>query len=55
MLKQFAKLVDLKSIISLALVGVTCFGFVVDKISPETFMGLTMAVVTYYFTRKDNQ
>jgi len=53
MVKQLSKLVELKSIMSIALVGATVYGFIADKIASDVFMGLVMAVVTYYFTRKN--
>lgn len=54
MLDIFKKLLSLKSILSLMLVGTTCYLAIKGVISIEAFMGLVMAVVTYYFTRKES-
>ena len=47
------KLLELKSILSLMFCGVTCYLAIMGKLEMETFMALTMAIVTYYFTRKE--
>lgn len=48
---QFSKLIDLKSLITLMLVGVTCYGFIARTVPIEAFIALVVAVITYYFTR----
>ena len=55
MKKQIAKLIDLKSILSLLFCITTCFLAIKDKIEMETFMAITMAIITYYFTRKSKE
>lgn len=52
MKEQFSKLVDLKSIVTLALVGATVYGFIVNRVPIEVFIALVTSVITYYFTRK---
>lgn len=47
------ELLKLKSILSLMFCGVTCFLAVTNTVSVDAFMGLTSAIVTYYFTRKE--
>lgn len=62
MLKQIAKLIDLKSIITLELVTtliVTVIYSLTHDISLDDkvfllFSNVTTAVVTYYFTKKSN-
>lgn len=54
MKEKLAKLIELKSIVTLLLIGCTCFlaiksGF---AIAPEFFASIVTAVITYYFTRK---
>lgn len=53
MKKQIAKLIDLKSILSLLFCITTCYLAIKGKIEMETFMAITMAIITYYFTRKE--
>jgi len=52
-IENFAELIKLKTIMSLVVVGVTSYGFVVDKVSAELYVAITMAVITYYFTRQE--
>lgn len=57
MKEKLAKLIELKSIVTMALIGCTCYlaiksGF---TIAPEFFASVVTAVITYYFTRKDNK
>lgn len=53
MKKQISKLIDLKSILSLLFCITTCYLAIKGKIEMETFMAITMAIITYYFTRKE--
>jgi len=48
---QLAALIDLKSLITLALVGATVYGFVIQIVPIEVFIALVTSVITYYFTR----
>ena len=52
---KLAKLIELKSIVTLALVGCTCYLAIKSNltIAPEFFASVVTAVITYYFTRKD--
>lgn len=52
---KIAKLIDLKTFLSLMFCGVTCYLAIKGKIQMETFMAITMAIITYYFTRKDKE
>ena len=56
MKEKFAKLVDVKSIITFALVGCVCYLAIAGKIevNSEFFASIVSAVITYYFTRKQN-
>ena len=53
MKKQITNLFKLKSILSLMFCITTCYLALKDKIEMETFMAITMAIITYYFTRKE--
>lgn len=51
-MKELKKLIDLKTILSLMFCSCTCYLAIVGKIEMETFMAITMSIITYYFTRK---
>lgn len=57
-MKQFfekvIKLIDLKSIITLALAITLIWGFVVNKIESKDFLVYVTMVFTFYFAKKDN-
>ncbi len=57
MKQKLAKLIELKSIVTLLLIGCTVYLAIVSRvaISPEAFIALVTAVITYYFTRKDTK
>lgn len=52
-IKKIAKLIDLKSIITLAITGFLMYGFVVKVISAEQFMTVATMILTYYFAKKE--
>jgi len=54
MKNAFIELLKVKTLISLAVIGTTCFLAITAKIQMETFMALTMAIVTFYFTKKES-
>lgn len=53
MKERLAKLLELKSLLSIAFCGTTCYLSIIGKIEMETFMAITMSIITYYFTRKE--
>lgn len=55
MLKRLEKLIEVKSIVTLTLVGVGCWGFVANLISGEVFAGWVGMILVYFFNkdRKD--
>lgn len=53
MKEKLAKLIDLKSIITLALAGTLVYGFVVGKIETKDFLIYVAMVFTYYFAKKE--
>lgn len=57
MKETIKKIVSVKSIVTFALIGATVYLAVAEKIqiSPEFFASVVTAVVTYYFTRKDER
>jgi hypothetical protein len=52
MKEKFAKLVDLKSIVTLVLVAAAVYGFVQKIISAELFATWVTAIIVFYFTKK---
>lgn len=53
MKERIAKLIDLKSIITLALAITLIYGFVVGKIEGKDFLVYVTMVFTFYFAKKD--
>lgn len=57
-LKKFAdnisNLIDVKTVVTFAVVGFTCWGFSKEMIPSEAFMTISSAVITYYFTKKES-
>lgn len=55
MKEKITKLIDLKSIITLALAGTLIYGFVIGKIETKDFLIYVAMVFTYYFAKKDTK
>lgn len=53
MKEKIAKLIDLKSIITMLITGCLGYGFIVGKISNEQFMQIAIMIFTFYFAKKD--
>ena len=51
---KFAKLIDLKSIITILMVVGLIVGWFLDKVTSEQFIPLVTTVLTFYFAKKDN-
>lgn len=52
MKEKFAKLIDLKSIVTIIITGTLVYGFVVGKIDKENFMTIATMIFTFYFASK---
>ncbi len=52
MRNRLMKLLEVKSIVTLSLVLVACYGFVTGIVPVELFSTWVGAVITFYFTRK---
>lgn len=50
---KIAKLIDLKSIITILITIALIYGFVVEKINAEQFMTIATMIFTFYFAKKD--
>ena len=55
MKQKIAKLIDLKSIITILITGCLVFGFVTGKISNEQFMTIATMIFTFYFAKKEKK
>ena len=55
MKEKFVKLIDLKSIITLALTSALIWGFVVGKVDGKEFLVYVTMVLTFYFAKKDKE
>lgn len=53
MKEAIINLLKVKTILSLLFSFTTCFLAIKGIIEMETFMAITMAIITYYFTRKE--
>jgi hypothetical protein len=51
MKEKFAKLIDLKTIVTLSLVSAAVYGFVTKLISAELFATWVTAIIVFYFTK----
>ena len=53
--ERIAKLIDLKSIITILITGSLIYGFVVEKINAEQFMTIATMIFTFYFAKKGSE
>ena len=51
--EKISKLIDLKSIVTLALAITLIYGFVVGKVDSKDFLVYVTMVFTFYFAKKD--
>ena len=49
------ELLKVRTLVTLTVVGATVYGFLTDRVSAEVFVGITMAVITYYFRKGDEK
>lgn len=52
---KIIKLIDLKSIITLALTATLIWGFIVKLIDAKEFLVYVTMVLTFYFAKKDTE
>ena len=53
-LKRVAKLIDLKSIITILMIIALIFGWFMNKVNSEQFIPLVNMILIFYFAKKDN-
>jgi len=51
-MKEFLKLVDVKTIVTFTVLGVFAFLASVGKISPENVMQVTLIIIAFFFAKK---
>lgn len=54
-MKKIAKLIDLKSIITIMMVVALVIGWFYDKVTSEQFIPLVTMILTFYFAKKDSE
>ena len=52
---KLIKLIDLKSIITILLIGVFCFLTVKGDISSDEFIPIVTMILTFYFVKKSDE
>lgn len=55
MIQRIAKLIDLKTIITISITAALIYGFIVGEITPEQFMTIATMIFTFYFSKKDKE
>lgn len=53
--EKIAKLIDLKSIVTLCLTGLLVYGLVTSKFDANDVMTIVVMVFTFYFAKKDKE
>lgn len=54
-LKNISNLFKVKTILSLCVIITTCILTFKEVVSVEAFMAIASAIITYYFTKKENK
>ena len=54
-LKKVAKLIDLKSIMTIIMILALVVGWFADKVTSEQFVPMVMMIMTFYFAKNDNK
>lgn len=54
-MKELKALLKVKSLMTLTIMGVFVYGTVTKQLPPELTSSVITAVITYYFTKKENQ
>lgn len=55
MKERIAKLIDLKSIVTLCLTALLIYGLVANKFDPNDVMTIIVMVFTFYFSKKEKK
>lgn len=52
MKQRLAKLIDLKSIVTIMITATLIYGFITNKIDSQDFMLIVAMIFTFYFSKK---
>jgi hypothetical protein len=52
MKQKLAKLIDLKSIVTIMITATLIYGFITNKIDSQDFMLIVAMIFTFYFSKK---
>ena len=52
MKERFSKLIDVKTLVTFAVVGVFSYLAVVGRIEAKDFMGVVLMIITFFFAKK---
>ncbi len=55
MKEKLAKLIDLKSIVTILITIALIYGFIVSKIQPDQFVTIATMVFMFYFQKKESE
>lgn len=53
--KKLAKLIDLKSIMTIIMIVALVVGWFIDKVTSEQFVPMVMMIMTFYFAKSDKK
>lgn len=53
--ERLAKLIDVKTVVTFAVVGVFAYLSVVGKIEPKDLMAVVMMVITFFFAKQSTK
>ena len=55
MKERLSRLIDVKTIVTFAVVGVFSYLAVIGKIEPKDFMGVVLMIITFFFAKKSDK
>ena len=50
--ERFARLIDVKTVVTFTVIGVFSYLAVIGKIEPKDFMAVVLMIVTFFFAKK---
>ena len=53
--ERIAKLIDLKSIITIIMILALVIGWFVNRVTSEQFVPMVMMIITFYFAKNDKK
>lgn len=52
---NLANLIKVKTLITLTIIGVVSYGFIVGSVQAETYCAFAGSIITYYFTKAESE